>query len=191
MSFVGAVTEKVRQETGLQVHPWVSSMSPDFGTTVWATFVEDLEQLETAEDKLATSDSYLDLVEKGARLMAGPLSDGLAQVVGEAVDPSAPTPRYVTTARATATNGQIGAALANGMEIAETATRITGARTMFLVDATGPYGGVRWTTGFADIAGLQRAESALMADQSWIELIDRVGPSYHQDARQAIYRRAD
>jgi hypothetical protein len=190
-SFVGAVTEKVRQETGLQVHPWMSSMSPDLGTTVWATFVEDLEHLEEANDKLAMSESYMDLVEKGGRLFAGPLSDGLAQVVSGEVDPSAPLPRYVNTARATAANGHLGAALANGMEIAEAATRITGARTMFLVDATGAYGGVRWTTGFADIAELERAEAALMADESWVALIDRVGTSYQQDARQAVYRRID
>jgi hypothetical protein len=191
MNFVRAVTEKVQQETGLQVHPWASTMSPDLGTTVWATFVEDLEHLEEANDKLALSESYLDLVEQGGRLFAGPLSDGLAQVVSGEPEPSAPIPRYVTTARATAANGQISAALANGTEIAETASRITGARTMFLADMTGPYGGLRWTTGFADIGALQRAESALMADESWLALIDRVGPSYQEDARQAVYRRMD
>ena len=189
VGFVTEVTEKVRQETGLDVHTWTSTMSPDLGTTVWATFVEHLEDLEQANDKLATSDSYLDLVEGGARFFAGPLSDGLAQVVSGERDPSAPLPNYITTARATAANGQLSAAIANGVEIAETATRITGAPTMFLVDATGPYGGCRWTTGLADIGELERSEAALMADESWVALIDRVGSSYTQDARQAIYRR--
>jgi hypothetical protein len=50
--------------------------------------------------------------------------------------------------------------------------------TMFLVDTTGPYGGCRWTTGFADIGELEWAESALMADESRVALIDRVGSSY-------------
>jgi hypothetical protein len=189
MAFVRAVTEKVQQETGLEIHAWASTMSQDQGTTVWATFVEDLEHLEEANDKLATSDSYIDLVEGGGRLFAGPISDGLAQVVSGERDPSAPLPNYVTTARATAANGQLSAALSNGVEIAEAATRITGVPTMFLVDATGAYGGCRWTSGFADIGALERAESALMADTSWLALLDRVGPSYLPDARQAIYRR--
>ena len=189
MAFIGTMTEKVQQETGLDVHAWASTMSPDFGTTVWATFVEDLEHLEAANDKLAASDGYVELAEKGSQLFAGPLSDGLAQVVSGELDPSAPQPSYVTVARATAANGQLGAALTNGVEIAETATRITGVRTMFLVDATGAYGGCRWTSGFADIGELERAESALMADESWLALIDRVGTSYAQDAHQAIYRR--
>jgi hypothetical protein len=189
VAFVGTMTEKVRQETGLDVHAWASTMSPNLGTTVWATFVEDLEHLEAAGDKLAASDSYIELTEKGAGLFAGPVSDGLAQVVSGELDPSAPLPNYATSARATAANGHLGAAMANGVEIAETATRITGVRSMFLVDATGAYGGCRWTSGFADIGELERAESALMADESWLALIDRVGPSYAQDAQQTIYRR--
>jgi hypothetical protein len=100
-------------------------------------------------------------------------------------------PRYVTQARATAANGHVREALARGVEIAEAATRITGSQTTFLVDATGPYGGCRWESGFAEIGELERAESALMADESWLDLIDRAGPSYTEDARQHIYRRID
>jgi hypothetical protein len=189
--YIRAVTEKVRQETGLQVLVWTSTMSPDFGTTMWATFVDDLGHLEEAQDKLMVSDSFLDLAEKGNKLLAGPLTDGLAQVVHGAPDLSGPMPNYLSVARATAANGQLKAALAGGVEIAETATRITGASTTFLVDVTGPYGGCRWGTRFADIGELQRAEAALMADESWIDLIDRVSPAYTQDARQEVFRRID
>jgi hypothetical protein len=188
--FIRAVTERVRQETGLEVHVWTSTMSPDLGTTMWATFVDDLGRLEEADDKLMVSDGFLDLVEKGNRLLAGPLTDRLAQVVhGE--PPSGPPPNYLSVAQATAANGQVRAALDGGVEIAEAATRITGAPTVFVVDATGPFGGCRWGTRFADIGELQRAESALMADESWLELIDRVGTAYAQDAHQSIYRRID
>ena len=184
ISFVGEVTEKVRQETGLDVHAWSATMSPELGTVVWATFVEDLEHLEQANDKLATSDSFLDLVERGGELFVGPLSDGLAQIVVGDIDPSAPTPNYVTSARAVAANGKLRAALDGGVEIAEAATRITG------VSSTGPYGGCAWNSGFADVGQLERAEAALMADSSWIELIDRVSPAYQSDASQSIYRLA-
>src|SRR5262245_35456987 len=95
VAYVGEVTEKVRQETGLRVDAWSSTFSPDLGTVVWAVFVEDLAVLEQANDKLTTSDSYLDLIDRGAQLFAGPASDSLAQVVVGEVDPAAPTPQYV------------------------------------------------------------------------------------------------
>lgn len=189
ISFVTAITEKVNQETGLDVHTWGASMSPELGTIVWATFVESLEELESAEDKLAVSDHYLELTEKGAKLFAGPLSDGLASVVSGPMDPSAPLPSYVTAARATAVNGRFGEAMAAGVEIAEAATRITGIATSFLVDATGAYGGCRWNSGHADIASVERAEAALMADAGWVELIDRVGTAFGHGTTQAMYRR--
>ncbi len=190
VSYVGEVTEKVRQETGLAIDAWSSMYSPDLGTVVWAVFVEDLAALEQASDKLAMSDSFIDLVDRGARLFAGPVSDNLAQVVAGEVDPAAPTPQYVTVAQAVAANGQLRAALAGGVEIAEASTRITGVPTMFVTDATGPYGGCAWMSGFADVDALQQAEAALTADDGWLELIDRVGPAYQPGAAQAIYRHA-
>lgn len=188
-SFVEAITERVRQETGLDVHTWASTMSPDLGTMVWATFVDDLAHLEEANDKLGVSQSFSELAESGARLFAGPLTDRVAQIMHGERDASTPMPSYVAVVRATAVNGQLRAAISNGIEVAEAATRITGTPTMFLVDATGPYGGCRWTTGYSDVAELERAEATLLADDGWLELVDRVGPSYVQGAEQAIYRR--
>lgn len=190
VSFVGDVTEKVRQETGLDVHAWSATMSPELGTVVWATFVEDLAHLEQANDKLMVSDSFSDIADRGAGLFAGPLSDRLAQVVVGEVDPSAPPPAYVTSARAVAANGHLREALEGGAEIAEAAGRITGVPSMFLVDTTGAYGGCSWSSGFTDIGQLERAEAALMADAGWIDLISRVGTAYAQGASQAIYRLA-
>ena len=190
VSHVGEVTEKVRQETGLRVDAWSSMFSPDLGTVVWAVFAEDLATLEQANDKLAVSDSFIDLVDRGAKLFAGPASDSLAQVIIGEIDPAAPTPQYVSVARAVGANGQLRAALAGGVEIAETSTRITGVPSMFLVDTTGPYGGCAWMSGFADVGALQQTEAALAADAGWLELIDRVGPAYQQGAAQAIYRHA-
>ena len=172
-AFVAAITEKVNQDTGLDVHTWAASMSPELGTVVWANFVESLEELEAAQDKLNVSDQFIELAEKvtGAR------------------DPSAPLPSYVGVARAIAANGHVSEAMAAGVEIAEASTRITGIPTMFLADVTGDYGGCRWNTGYADIGGMERAEAALVADESWLKLIDRIGPAFQEGATQSIYRR--
>lgn len=188
-AFVGAMTEKVHQETGLDVHAWASQMSPDLGTIVWAAFVDDLTHLEEAGDKLTVSDAIRDLFESGGHLLVGPLSDRLAQVLSGEPDPSEPLPSYVVTATGAAANGHLAAAMAGGIEIAEAATRISGARTAFMSSVTGAYGGCMWSTGFPDIGALERAEAALAADQSWPELIDRVGTTYAQGVRQGIYRR--
>lgn len=190
MTFVGEVTEKVRQESGLDVHAWSSTMSPEVGAVVWAAFVEDLEHLQQADDKLNTSDAFVELVDRGAGLFAGPIVDGLAQVVAGDVDPSSPTPAYVTATTAVGANGRLRAAVEGGVEIAQAATRITGVPTMFLVASTGPYGGCMWSSGFADITQLEQAEAALMADTGWLDLIDRLGPNYQQGAAQSIYRLA-
>jgi len=189
MAFTVEVTEKVRQDTSLDLHTWQASMSPELGTITWAAFVDSLEELEAAQDKLAVSDQFMDLTEKGGKLFAGPLADGLATVVHGEPAPDRPLPAYVSSARAIAANGRLGDAIAGGIEIAEAAARITGAPMMFLVDATGPYGGCRWTSGFADIGELERAEAALAADDRWVALIDRVGTAYQGGATQTIFRR--
>jgi hypothetical protein len=189
MTFTAEVTEKVRQETSLDLHAWQATMSPQLGTVTWGAFVDSLEELEVAQDKLAVSDPLMDLIEKGGQLFAGPLTDGLATVVHGERAPDAPLPAYISSARAIAANGRLGDAIAGGIEIAEAAARITGAPMMFLVDATGPYGGCRWTSGFADIGALERAEAALAADDRWVALIDRVGTAYQEGASQAISRR--
>jgi hypothetical protein len=189
MAFVAEVTEKVRQETGLDVNAWTATMSPELGGVVWSTFVDDLAHLEEANDKLATSDSFNDLTDKGAQMFVGPLSDMVGQVVVGDVDPSAQRPNYVTVAQAVAANGKLRAAIDGGVEIAEAAGRITGLETMFIVGSTGPYGGCAWTTGASDIGEVERGEAALMADDGWLDLIDRVGTAYQDGASQSIYRR--
>ena len=189
MAFVQAVTEKVRQESDLDVHAWLATMSPEAGTCTWAAWASSLTELEVANDKLAVSDAFNDIVEKGSSLFAGPVTDGLASLISGEIDPAAPVPAYVGVTRAVAANGHVSGAVTAGVEIAEAASRITGVGTAFLVDATGPFGGCSWVTGHADIAALQASEEALQADDSWMALIDRIGDRYAPGATQAIYRR--
>jgi hypothetical protein len=61
--------------------------------------------------------------------------------------------------------------------------------TMFVADGTGAFGGCRWISGHLDIHSVEQAEGALMADPSWVALIDRIGTAFENDASQSIYRR--
>ncbi len=47
-----AMTERVNQITELNVGLWTSVFSPGLGELVWATFIDDLLTLETADAKL-------------------------------------------------------------------------------------------------------------------------------------------
>jgi hypothetical protein len=189
MSFVGTVTEKVNQISGLEVHAWMSSMSPDLGVVAWATFVEHLEQLEQATDKLALDEGYIDLVEKNAHLYAGPLADSLQAVVHGGPQEGGTLPSYVSVARAVAANGKLGQAVADGIEIATLSTEITGIQTSFLMASTGPFGGCAWNSGYESISALEESEAKLNGNADWIALIDRIGSSYTEGASQAVFRR--
>jgi hypothetical protein len=183
------VAELASGITGRTIEAWGSVMSPDAGLVVWSTWVEHLSEIEQAGDKLMAAPEYLDSVRAGEQFGEGPVADGLASVVHGEIDPAAPTANYVTVASAVAAPGHLSDAIASGIEIADHATRVSGMSTLFVVNSTGPYGGVAWLTGSPDIETVEAGESALMADPEWLQLIDRVGPSYNADAAQSIFRR--
>jgi hypothetical protein len=188
MGWVVGLTEQVRTITGQQVDAWGSVMSPDSGTIVWSMWAEHLSDIEQAGDKLAASSEFAAALVQGDAFFDGPVVDGLASLVHGAPDPGADV-NYVSVASAVAAPGHLSDAIAGGVEIAEHATRVGGQPTLFLVNATGPYGGCAWITGSPDVGVVEAGETALMADPDWLKLIDRAGTAYTPEAAQAIYRR--
>jgi hypothetical protein len=83
--------------------------------------------------------------------------------------------------------------MALGTEIAQQAEAVTGLPTLFLADATGNYGGVRWVTAFANVAELERAEMALNTNEAFVSLIDTKAKAVYRDeigvTTQVILRR--
>lgn len=188
MGFVPEITERVRSITGVEVQAWAAVMSPEMGTITWSAWFESLKALEVAGDQLTADSGYMKAVEKGDDYFDGGIVDGLAQLVHGTVDPDA-NPTYAAVVVAASANGRLGDAISGGIEIAQFATRVSGQSTLFLVSATGPYGGVAWITGNPDIESLEAGESALMADPEWLQLVDRVSPAYLPGATQSIFRR--
>jgi hypothetical protein len=173
----------------MDISVWTTVMSTDAGVISWATMVEHLTDLEVAMDKLAADGSFNDFIEQNDGLFVGSLTDTLAQVVSGAPDPAAAPPAYATIVQATCANGHLAAGMTGGVEIAETATRIGGIPTMFLVAATGEYGGVAWITGAPDLATMEVAEAKVNNDAGFVALVDRVSPAYLPHASNVIYRR--
>lgn len=189
MEWVVEATARASEVSGREIQAWAAVMSPELGTVVWSMWAEHLAEIEAAGDSLVADSGFTKLVEKGDDYFDGPVQDGLASLVHGTPDPAAGPPAYAVVARATGANGRLGTAVASGVEIAEHADRVAGTNTLFLVNSTGPYGGVAWVTGYDDIGGVEAGEAALMADPAWLELLDRVGADYLPDASQTIYRR--
>ena len=106
---------------GIQVSTWMSMLSQEGGTIVWSAGFDTLPDWEAAFGKLAADADYGAAVAGGGELFTGSVADGLLNVISGM--PSEPTDyAYVTAVHATAANGQIGAAMQQGVALAAAAT---------------------------------------------------------------------
>jgi hypothetical protein len=88
--------------------------------------------------------------------------------------------------------GSIERAMTAGVEIAQKAEAITGLSTLFVRSVTGPYGAVGWLTGYENVTQMEKAESALADDPSWLKLIDSTKGCFVEDpslTQATIYRK--
>jgi len=185
------ITTKVAQVTGQEVQLWAASYSPGFGRIAWTAWVDDLTALETVGDKLQTEPSFTDLENQGTKFTDGQVDDTIYQPVFGQPDPSRQV-QYVGVVQGVVAAGNYARALGAGVEIAKAAEKITGLPTIFASSLTGPYGGIGFMTGYETIAGLEKAQTALAADASWIKLIDSTKGCFVEDpalTQQTIYRR--
>ena len=172
---------------GIQVSTWMSMLSQEGGTIVWSAGFDTLSDWEAAFGKLAADADYGAAVAGGGELFTGSVADGLLNVISGM--PSEPTDyAYVTAVHATAANGQIGAAMQQGVALAAAATATGGLNTVFGAEVTGQYGGVRWLTGAPSIAAMEESMHAINGDPSFLALVDAGGAVYQPNATQALFR---
>ena len=186
-----AITEHVRRASDHDVQLWGTTYSPGYGTVSWTAWFEDLPHLESFGDKLATDEAYQTMAAEGSSFTEGGVDDGLLQLLTAPPDPDREI-NYVTGVQAVCAGGNARRAMELGMAIAEQAGTITGVPTMFVRSLSGPYGGVGWLTGHADIADMERANDALAADDAWLDLVDTTDGAFVEDpaiTTQTIYRK--
>ena len=192
MTWATNITEKVNQITDLTLSLFTEIYSPGVGVLSWSAFVPDLATLEAATDKLAVDESYISMVDAGAKFAAGAATDLLSQIVHGAPDPNRKV-EYVSVVQSACASGALTKGIELGVEIAQRAEKITGVPTMFATRATGTYGGVAWISGNADIKALEAAQAALAADAKFGEHVDKsVKGVYVEDleaTRTTIFRR--
>jgi hypothetical protein len=178
---------RVSQVTGWDVRVWATVHSPDITGLLWTTSFEHLEELAAGFDKLVVDEGWNDWLAQHDAEFVGPIDDNLLQVLHGA--PGEQAPEYVQAVRAVCANGMLSRGIELGIELAQTAERITGVPVMFTSRVTGEYGGVAWISGAPDLATFETESAALAADASWAELLDRAGPAYQPGADTFLLRR--
>ena len=170
--WVGSVTEKVNQITDLNVTVWRNVFSREINRITWVAAVEELAQLEAADDKLSADDAFVALVDSGAALTVGAPDDTLGQFVVQSGDPNAPM-EYATTVTALVSPGKFVRGFELGVEIAQRAEQITGQPTSFLTNVTGDYSAIEWVTGYENVQTMQAAGEKLAQDAGFAEFLDK------------------
>ena len=170
--WVGAITEKVNQITDLNVTVWRNVFSKEINRITWVAAVEELSQLEAADDKLQADDGFVALLDSGAAFTVGAPDDTLGQFVLQSGDPSSPM-EYATTVTALVSPGKFVRGIELGVEIAQRAEKITGQSTSLLTSVTGDYSAIEWVTSYENIQALQAAGEKLMQDASFAQFLDK------------------
>ncbi|MFN8051796.1 MAG: hypothetical protein U0Q22_10190 [Acidimicrobiales bacterium] len=191
LDWAASICDKVQAVAHQEVQLWATVYSPGFGTVSWTTWVPDLATLESIGDRLMADKGYGDLTNQAATFAAGGLDDSLLQPLHGVPEPERNL-TYVGGVQAVIAGGQVGRAMAAGVELAMTAASITGLQTMFMRNLTGPYGAVGWLTGYESIAEMESADHALNAEPSWLKTVDHTEGCFVEDpasTQTTIYRR--
>jgi hypothetical protein len=171
IGWVTAIGDKVTQITGLPLGIYTHVFSPEVGTFSWTTFVEDLGELESANDKMSADQGFMDLQNEGAKHTTGVMDDIVMSIVHGEPDPDRQVD-YVTSVETVCASGALAKGVELGVGIAQQAEKVTGLPTMFGMRLTGGYGTVGWLTGYADVAEMQAANEKLNGDASWLKIVD-------------------
>lgn len=171
---------------GFPVFTWTTVLSQSLAV-MWSARVEHLDELIAADDALAASDEFMNWLGENDGLFAGPFQTTVSNVVHGA--PTGPPAAFIQVTQATCANGSVSEGMAMGVELAETAGRISGLTTMFVSLVAGRFGGVGWLTGFDDLAALEAANDTLLANNDWLKLVDRAGHVYQPGVETSLLRR--
>jgi hypothetical protein len=191
LEWATTITTKVKDVTGHDVQLWTTVYSPKVGEVTWTAWFDDLTALETLGDKVQAEPSYVSLASEGAKFTDGTLDDSVYQPIYGTPDPERAA-QYVGAVAGVIAAGNYERGLAAGVEIAQTAEKITGVPTFFSSALSGPYGAVGFLSGYETVAQLEASQTKLASDPKWIKLIDSTKGCFVEDPSitlQTIHRR--
>jgi hypothetical protein len=179
--------QRASQIIGLPVYTWSTLFGPEPLSVMWSGRVEHLADIVAADDTLAADHEFNGWSEQHNDLFASPVVRVVSQVVHGA--PTGEPKSFIAVTRAVAANGALGEAMAVGIEIAETFTRLTGHDAMFVTPVTGAYGGAGWIVGSDDLGQVEAANATLASNDEWLKLVDRAGHCFAPGATTMMLRR--
>ncbi|MET1050363.1 MAG: hypothetical protein ABWZ55_12130 [Acidimicrobiales bacterium] len=188
------ITAHVNGLMGVELSLWQGQFGYPLGTVAWSAVFESRAHLAEETSKLAGDQGFLDLVGQGQEFATTPFTDTLRTVVHSTSEPGDAPPigawAELTTAAPAA--GQIGAARAWGVEIADRYSAVTGTPSVFLADDYGPFGQLTWLVAHADAAAADRANEAVAGDADYVAAIDGGGGRFQPGSanRSALIRLA-
>jgi hypothetical protein len=169
---VGWAAEVTAFVNGSSAHPvslWSANYGQPIGKVTWSTWVESMADVTSMFATLVADDGYHTVLAKGRDHIAGPAEDELRQaLVGGPRDTPPPIGAVTTRTTATIANGQYGAALAWGVEMAGMVEGISGHATSFFADAFGAFGAVTWFTGAPDMTAAEAANNAINGNPDYM-----------------------
>jgi hypothetical protein len=173
------ITAKVNEVTSLETSLWTAAFGYPGGTVAWSTVVESRAQLTEEFGKLGADQGFLDLAEEGQQF-AGTTTyqDTLRSVVHTTREPdSTPSPigAVAELTTAVAAEGQLGAAISWGVEIADLATEVADVGAAFMTDDYGVFGQMAWIAIHPDAAACDAANAALAGSEKYLVSIDGAG----------------
>jgi hypothetical protein len=169
------------------VYTWSTIFGPEPTSVMWSARVEHLAEIVAADDAIGADDEFVAWAEQQNGLFASPLIGVVSQVVHGA--PTGEPKAFLAVTRAVAANGALGEAMAVGVEIAETFTRLTGHEAMFVTPVTGEYGSAGWIVGADDLDQVEAANATLATSDEWIKLVDSAGHCFAPGGSTMMLRR--
>jgi hypothetical protein len=167
--------------------------SEDIGALVFAAVYPDLTALEASFDKLNVDNEFHSLSDKAHDyILPGTLQDGVWSILyPEGDQASTREVNYTLVVQAFARPGKLMAAAASGPELCQVMQEASGVPAEFAVEDAGAYGRMMLLQQFADAAEYERAQTALIASQQFLEVIDSKVPELFEitTATRRLYRR--
>ena len=172
------ITEKVNQLMDVDVVLWNGTLGHPGPTVAWSAVVESRAHLEAQMAKAAVDDGFLDLAEEGAEFTGGTFQDTLRSFVHMTSEPTGDLPSlgaWAELVTAAPAEGQLAAAMAWGVEIADRYKQVTGAEVAFMSDDYGLFGQVTWASIHESAEAADAANAALAADADIEAALDGAG----------------
>lgn len=176
---LAAITAKVSDLSGREVSLWAGGPGFPVGTYSWATRIESHADIGDMATKLAADADFSALVATMLKYRAGDTVDSVRSLIhGQPGDGLPPVGSLVAATTAQIANGNIGAAMAWGAEVAEIASATTGAQVNYYREMYGPFGSVAWMTVQPDGAAVDAAQEALGSNPDYLAKIDEGTPLF-------------